>query len=354
MKTLKSIALLLILVISISACDKKKKNGDNDNKPTPVDSTNIQGYSILSKLPGIWNGSVTSTTALGSYPEWIVDFRPIAASQVSAKSELDKVNDIFMSFFIVKHDNKFKMAFRNGGGFAGNQRIAYAVLDSVKEENNQSYYRFVDFKAGENRVYTEMIFKGDSLDMKVFTNKYGTLATPTIHMHWKPKLVDNTSTQAATTLFNFPQKKMQRDFSAIFDGLGESIFYNQAQDIYNEASQPYLGKTTVNISFDNGLTVEASKKVFIIITTQPLFNGFVFNAGNLTYRSRYVILAANDNSYTFTNMHPGTYYVYALYDKDGNNNFSGGDYTSSNFSNNFTLTDKGETTAAVNINFVIP
>jgi len=354
MKTLTSITLLLLLVISFSACDKKKKNGDDDNKPTPVDSTNIQGYNILSKLPGIWNGPVTSSTALGSYPEWIVDFRPISASQVSAKSELDKVNDIFMSFFIVKHDNKFKMAFRNGGGFAGNQRIAYAVLDSVQEDSNQSYFRFVDFKAGENRVYTEMIFKADSLNMKVFTNKYGTLATPIIHMHWKPKRVDNTSTQAATTLFNFPQKKMQRDFSTTFDGLGESIFYSQAQDVYNEAAQPYLGKTTVNISFDNSLTVEASKKVFIMITTQPLFNGFVFNAANLKYRSRYVILAANDNNYTFTNMHPGTYYVYALYDKDGNNNFSSGDYTSSNFSNSITLTDKGETNAAVNINFVIP
>lgn len=352
---MKNILLFVILItLLISACDKKKKNTDHNNKPTPVDSTNIQGYNLLSKLPGIWNGSVTSTTALGSFSEWILDLRPISPSQVSGKSELDKVNDIFMSFFVVKHENKYKMAFRNGGGFAGNQRISYAVLDSTKEISGESYYRFVDFKAGENRVYTEMIFKGDSLDMKVFTNKYGTLANPTIHMHWKPKLVDYTSTEAATTLFNFPQKKMQQDFSTTFDGLGESIFYSTAQDPYNEATQPYLGKTTVNVSFDNSLTIDASKKVFLIITTQPLFTGFVFNAANLKYRSRYVILAANDNSYTFTNMHPGNYYLYALYDADGNNNFSSGDYTSSNFNNTFILGNKGNTNASVSINFVIP
>jgi hypothetical protein len=345
--------ILFITAAIISACDKNKNNSDNNNSNS-VDSTNIQGYGILNKLPGIWNGPVTSSTALGSYPEWIVDFRPIATSQVSGKSELDTVNDIFMSFFIVKHEQQYKMAFRNGGGFTGFQRIAYAVLDSVNESANRSYYRFVDFKAGENRVYTEMIFSGDSLDMKVFTNKYGTLASPTIHMHWKPRLADATSTEAATTLFNFPQKKMQQDFSTTFNGLGESIFYNVAQDPYNEAAQPYLGKTTVTISIANNLTVDAAKKVFVIITTQPLFNGFTFNAANLKYRSRYVILAANDNHFTFTNMHPGTYYVYALYDKDGNQNFSSGDYTSSNFTNSFTLTDKGNATATVAINFQIP
>lgn len=52
MKILKPLSLLLILAIAFYACDKKK-NGDVDNKPTPVDSTNIQGYNILSKLPGI-------------------------------------------------------------------------------------------------------------------------------------------------------------------------------------------------------------------------------------------------------------------------------------------------------------
>lgn len=79
---------------------------EDDEELPPIDnSSNVKGYSILEKLPGIWNGPVTSPTPLGSYPEWIVDFRPISPSQVSAKNELDSVNDIFMSFFIVKHNN---------------------------------------------------------------------------------------------------------------------------------------------------------------------------------------------------------------------------------------------------------
>src|SRR5438105_508835 len=83
----------------------------------------------LNDLSGIWDGPVTSTTGLGSYPEWIVDFRPVSGAQVSAKNELDSVNDILMSFFIVQHAGAFKMAFRNGGGFAGSKRIAYAMID---------------------------------------------------------------------------------------------------------------------------------------------------------------------------------------------------------------------------------
>lgn len=43
---------------------------------------------------------MTSPTALGNFNEWVVDFRPISSSQVSAKNELDCINDIFMGFLL--------------------------------------------------------------------------------------------------------------------------------------------------------------------------------------------------------------------------------------------------------------
>lgn len=349
-----SIALLTVL-----SC-KSKKTAEEEETPAgnsiaPIDSaTNVKGYGILAKLPGIWNGPVTSTTALGSYPEWIVDFRPVSASQVSSKSELDSVNSVLMGFFIVQHGGSYKMAFRNGGGFAGMQRIAYAVIDSVSELTNHYFYRFSDFRAGKNRVYSEILFKDDSLLMKVYTNQYNHLSSPAIHMSWKAKLQDTSSTQNAIAQFAFPKKTMVKDFTTTFDSKPEAIYYNNNGDPYDEASQPYLGQTTVNVSFGPGYTPNASKKVFLIITTQPLFSGFSFNPGQLKYRSRYVILASNDNSYTFNYMHPGSYYLYSLYDNDGNGTFNTGDWMSSNLSNTFTLTAQGTQTVNTTINFTIP
>ncbi len=59
----------------------------------------------------------------------------------------------------------------------------------------------------------------------------------------------------------------------------------------------------------------------------------------MKYRSRYVILSADDYSFTFNYMHPGSYYLYALYDADGNNYFSSGDKASFPGST-FTLSEK--------------
>ena len=87
--------------------------------------------------------------------------------------------------------------------------------------------------------------------------------------------------------------------------------------------------------------------------TQPLFSGAIPNLANLKYRSRYVVLSANDTSFEFNYMHPGTYYVYALYDADDNGTANSGDWLSTaNVS--FTLNAIGTTTVNPQINFTIP
>lgn len=134
--------------------------------------SNIIGYEILSKLPGIWNGPVNTSTPLGSFPEWIVDFKPISPGQISAKNELNSLLDIFMSFLIVKHHFEYKMAFRNGRGFVGNVKVSYILIDSLNESQNESFYRFVAPVSFANRVYTDITFNNDSLIMHTYTNQY--------------------------------------------------------------------------------------------------------------------------------------------------------------------------------------
>ena len=371
----KVIAFVLLSIIVTASCkhkgctdenainyqpEAKKDDGsceyDTLSNIPPIDTnTSVLGYSILEKLPGIWNGPVTSSTPLGSYQEWIVDFRPIHAAQVSAKNELDSLNDIFMSFFIVKHGGGYKVALRNGGGFAGNVRTSYLLCDSVDDVGPTYYYRFVDAAVGWDRCYSEIIFKQDSLIMTTYTNYYSTQQSPTIHMHWTADLRDVTSAQNAISNFSYPQKAEVKDFTHSFDGLIDAVFYGNTGDPYPESAQPYLGVSTVNVSITNPSNPDPSKKLLIIITTQPLFSGFVFQSQNLDYRSRYVFInAANSTSFDFNYMHPGNYYVNVIYDSNGDLNFSSGDYMNSTFDVPLSLSSASSTSATVTVDFLIP
>jgi hypothetical protein len=351
-----------LLFLFLVSCDKDK---DDDATSTTSGSTtgttgsnppninNTYGYGVLAKIRGIWNGPVTSTTPLGGYPEWIVDFRPVSENQVSAKNELDTLNDIHLSFFIALYNNQYKVAFRNGGSFAGNKRVSYFLADSVSETATQSFYRFSEILKGRSRAFTEVIFRADSLYIKSYTNKYNTLPAATPHMVWSAKLRDTTSCQAAITTFAFPKKTMTKDFSNSFTGQTEAVYFNTTSEPYPEASQPYLGQATLSCSYAPGYTPAAGKKLMLIVTTQPLFSGFTFNQANLKYRSRYVILSTPDTNYTFNYMHPGTYYLYAMYDTDGNLSPNSGDWLST-ANTTFTLSAQGTTSASAQINFTIP
>jgi hypothetical protein len=232
-------------------------------------------------------------------------------------------------------------------------RVSYFLADSVSEISSQSYYRFSEIIKGKNRAYTEIIFRNDSLIMKSYTNKNNSLTAPTLHMTWAAGLQDTTSCQPAVTHFNFPKKTLTKDFSTSFNGLAETIFYSPSSDPYPESGHPYLGQATISYTFDVSHVPNPAKKVLLIITTQPLISGFTPNFGNLKYRSRYVILPASDPNFTFNYMHPGTYYLYAMYDSDGNVYNYSGDWTSTT-NITFTLSDHGTTASSTQINFTIP
>jgi hypothetical protein len=233
-------------------------------------------------------------------------------------------------------------------------RVSYFLADSVSETSSQSYYRFAEIIKGNSRAYTEVIFKSDSLILRSYTNKYNTLTSPTLHMSWNAKLQDTASCQPAVAHFNFPKKTLTRDFSTSFNGQPEAIFYSTTGgDPYPESDQPYLGQATINYSFATGFTPNAGNKVILVISTQPLISFSPPYMINFNTRSRYVILPASDHDFTFNYMHPGSYYLYAFYDADGNNTFNSGDWVSV-ANTTFTLPEHGTVTASTQINFTIP
>lgn len=349
----RSSLFLLLALLVFSAC----KEDEPVDEPDPTaDYTNIDntlGFGVLSKLQGIWNGAVTSTTPLGGFPEWIVDFRAISANQISAKNELDPNNDIFMSFFIAKYNGEYRVCFRNGGSFAGQERVSYFLADSVSETVSESYYRFSEVIKGKNRAFTEVIRKGDSLIIKSYTNNYNTQMTSTPHMTWRAKLQDITASQAPAAQFGFPQKTLTKDFSTVFDGLAEAMYFNAPTEPYPEDQQPHLGVANISFTHPGSYTPDPNKKVYLYMTTQPLYPSGIYNPANLKYRSRYVVLSSTMQTFEFDYLHPGTYYVYAFYDADGNYYPSSGDWVS--IANTaFTLGANGTSSATAQINFNVP
>jgi hypothetical protein len=312
----------------------------------------VLGYEFLNKIPGLWHGPVSSTTSAGSFDAWYVDFRPVSAAQISQFSLLDTNTINNISFFIVKHNNQLKVAMRTEGCFKNSCCVTYEVIDSL--DDITGYYRFSDFARGENRAYTEFKFNNEALVMKVYTTKFDSLHPAVLHSTWTATLGTRNNTSEAVSHFNYPQPVMIKDFSHAFDGMTESIYFDFTYDPYNSVTQPYVGSVTANISIDSSLTTSSSDKIFLLFTTEPLFNGTTYNADNLKYISKYVFLSVATSTYKIRNIHPGKYYVYPLIDRNHDNLYLTGDYMSSNFTNSFTVADKQDVNIYPVIDYIIP
>jgi len=190
--------------------------------------------------------------------------------------------------------------------------------------------------------------------MHTYTNKFNTLSEPVTHMIWKAIITDKTSAQNTIDHFQYPKKELVKDFSTTFVNLTDAVFYSLADDPYLETDHPYLGVVNISININNPTTIDPNKMIMISITSEPLFNGYIFNINNLKYRSRYVFVKANNPTFSFSYMHPGDYYLNTIYDSNSDSFFSSGDYMNSSLDKAFTLTEKGEENVSINIDFLIP
>ena len=321
-------------------------------KTTEPKIQDVLGFNFFNRIPGLWNGSVATSTAAGSFDKWYLDYRPISSCQVSQFSQLDTSTINNISFFIVKYNSQYKIAMRTEGCRNDTCCVTYEMMDSVSEANG--YYHFVDFVKGKKRAMTIFRFFGDSLTVTTYTNKFNKSDTLVWHSTFKAKLGSKSNATEATTHFNYPQPVMTRDFSNAFNNMQESIFFNFDNDPYNSLAQPYVGSVTVNISVAANCPVNSSDQIFMVFTTDPLFQGLAYKPENLKYISRYVMLSASSKSYTIHNVHPGKYYLYSLIDKDHDGTYLTGDYMSSNITNTFTLGDSQHISVSTHIDFIIP
>ncbi|MCX7652633.1 MAG: hypothetical protein N2200_07190 [Bacteroidia bacterium] len=318
--------------------------------PSPPEA-DIMGFDLLEKLGGIWEGPVTSTTSVGNFPVWKVDFRPISQSQISARNELDSANNIHMSFFVTRYQGGLRLCLRNGGFFRGTERLTYLFLDSV----GPGYYRFVEPISRGQRAYVDIyIPQPDSLILRAYTNKLYTRPSPVLHMQWTAHRLDTTLYKMTAQRLGFPAKVPVGDFSRAFNGRQEAIYYSPiVDDPYPSSQQPYLSTLHARYRHGTAYSPLPDKSVILFTTTKPLIENFQYKPENLRYITRYVRMPADKSEYSFYHIHPGDYYLYALYDADDNGMPSSGDWFSLQ-GQAVNIPPESTTQAATEINFRLP
>lgn len=348
MNDIKNVIMLIILcVVSMQNVITAQ-----NNKPNNQTSTDVLGFGILKRLPGLWNGPVYSATSAGSFDRWYVDFRPVSAGQISQYSMLDSQTVNITSFFVVKFNGLLKVAMRTEGCFAQKCCVTYEVMDSVDEA--KGYYRFSDFQSGTKRAYTEFLFSENQFEMDVFTTKFNKVNPLQLHTRFVAKLASRKAAEESIAHFDYPQPLMIKDFTGVFANMTESIYFNLVNDPYNSTSQPYLGNVIVNISIDQTLKTKKTDEVCILLTTEPLFEGLKYNPENLKYLSKYAYLPVGVKTITIKNTHPGKYYVYSFSDLNNDKKHLKGDYMSSELNNIITVPAKGTIIVETKIDVVIP
>jgi hypothetical protein len=111
---------------------------------------------------------------------------------------------------------------------------------------------------------------------------------------------------------------------------------------------------TVNIAIDPSLKTKGDDELFLLLTTESLFEDLSYDKENLKYISKYVFLPIGTRSHTFTHVHPGRYYLYSYNDINGDKRHLSGDYISSDLNNVFEVPPDGQVAVDTIIDFVIP
>lgn len=314
----------------------------------PVDVSK-RGFEMLEYMQGHWVGSMN---LLGVDYDWMsFDFRPIASSHIHGIFEGGSIGNLFTSFFVADLDGHKTLMARNGGMLNGIYRTSYFVLDQVKYGNDWAYYRFVDAYGGKDIMYMDLTFSGDSLVFNAYTSRFG-LTEPRKHMAFKGKRMHGELATHAAQALGFPKNVADYDFSKGLPRPSWADEYPHTSASYiSEASDkdlielgkaardprridqmPYLSQLTVSIK-RNKLT--EGKKLHLYLSRDALVDAggrFITQGGYIREDLLDTLLSfpeigSKETDFTFTYLHPGTYFLTVIADMDADGFPSPGDVT---------------------------
>ncbi|WP_196892812.1 hypothetical protein [Aureivirga marina] len=314
--------------------------------PVSIEDTDL-GIIFLENMKGHWIGE---NKVINDIYDWFsFDYRPISPSHIHGIFEGGSMGNLLTSFFITQYKGKKTLMARNGGVLSGIYRTSYFVLDSVNNIDGD-YYRFVDAKGGKKIMYMELKFQNNKLNFNAYTSKLGNrLATR--HMTFKGERSTSELADHAALENQFPQDVIEWNYdennlpqyfatsedgtvkSATYLSYTENINYNLS-DLANESGDPftidyhtYLSYLKVNIDRESQYQ---DYKIFLNLSYFPLTdeNGY-FNSDNFNSITQFPELSNKEESFLFTYLHPGTYYITAIIDVNNDGFISSGDLVNS-------------------------
>lgn len=349
-------------VLTFAACQKEPRNlvdkpvrviGDTTTKP-PTDTTkkpvvikpwdiNKSGFDFLAQMHGHWVGS--NRVIADDYAWFGWDFRAISSSHVHGMFEGGSMGNLYNSFFVTDFKDTRTIMLRNGGVLNGIYRTSYFVLDSVIQNGNGNYYRFVDANGGIDVMSVELRFIKDSLYFNAYTSGLGRLPA-TRHMTFKAKKETMDLATPAANKHGYPKNEIAWDFSKGFNqdhlngstdpksasylsqGTNNSDLLQLAAasgDPYTIANYPEMAWYEIKMKVDTNLK---SYKRQLYVSQMPLVDvsGNLSASSNFNRVLRFPELELQEESFLFTYMFPGNGYVTLVVDVDGDGSPSTGDY----------------------------
>ncbi len=364
MNCLKILGILTVLFLV--ACEKELRDitggttttTTTETETTTTLSSNViplditqDGFDFLTKMQGHWVG--TNRVIATDYPWFGWDFRAISPSHIHGIHEGGTLGNLLTSFFVTNFKDTRTIMVRNGGLLNGIYRASYFVLDKVEDKNTEGkYYRFVDAVGGEATMSIELRFKQDSLYFNAYTGNLGN-RLPTRHMTFKAKKMHTELASNAAQATSFPQNTVDTglDFSKGFNasylyvqqqgsspksatflaqGNGNDVYTlaPQSGDPYTISDHPQLATLNVNITRSTQIT---NDNLLVYLSKDALTDGNGFLTANLSaYNTllHFPSLENGENSFMFTYLHPGDYYLTVIADKNQDGSPSAGDVVS--------------------------
>ena len=349
-----------LAVLFLIGCEDNVRDitgGNNSQVPTnptvevnPVNITN-DGFDFMEKMQGHWVG--TNKVIADEYDWFGWDYRAISPSHIHGIHEGGTLGNLFTSFFVTNYKGQRTIMARNGGLLNGIYRTSYFVMDKVEDRNSEGkYYRLVDAVGGDAIMYMELRFKNDSLYFNSYTSNLGN-RLPTRHMTFKGKKMHFELAQESANATNYPQNTIDTglDFK---DGFKTEYLYvdqgedapksatflasQTSNDVYELAPQsgdpyiisdhPRLGTLTVNINRNNTIS---NDNLLVYLSKDPLTDSdgyFTQTPEAYDTLLHFPSLENNEDTFLFTYLHPGTYYLTVIADKNNDGGPSEGDIVS--------------------------
>ncbi len=317
---------------------------------TPVDVSR-EGFELLEALQGHWVGPMT---LMGQKYDWMAfDYRAIAPSHVHGIFEAGTIGNLFTSFFVTEFKGRKTIMARNGGVLNGIYRTSYFVLTDVRKTWRGTRYKLVDAFGGDGIMWMELTFSGDRLEFNSYTSRLG-LTAPKRHMAFNAQRKRPELAVAAARSVGFPRNvvdfsmpdpmpvptwvseypQTSQTYIAHDEGRGLSLVQlgTEAQDPRLASQMPHLSTLSVSIE-RNAFT--AGKPLHIYLSQKAITD----SSGKLITRGGYVReelidtlllypeLNGRTDSFTFTYLHPGDYFLTVVADMDTDGYPSPGDIT---------------------------